>query len=116
MGDYRFLGGFIRFMDEAWRILKPGGQFINTFPFGGSKAYFQDPTHINAVTHVTMAYFDPFAKDEQGNMYNLYWFYRPMPWKIVKCFYDQNGFMEIALEKRRIDRSYKVSSDNGLSA
>lgn len=116
VGDYKFLGGFVRFMDEVWRILKPGGQFLSSFPFGGSPGYFQDPTHVNPVTHVTMAYFDPFAKDSAGNFYNLYTIYRPKPWKIVKCFYDQNGFMEIAMEKRVIDKSYKVTGDNGMSS
>jgi SAM-dependent methyltransferase len=114
VGDYRFLGGFVRFMDEVWRITKPGGQFISTFPFAGSPGYWQDPTHVNPITHVTMAYFDPLAKDQAGNLYHLYTIYRSKPWKIVKCFYDTNGFMEIAMEKRLIDKSYKVSSDNGM--
>jgi SAM-dependent methyltransferase len=114
IGEYKFLGGFIRFMDEVWRITKPGGQFISTFPFAGSPGYWQDPTHVNPITHVTMAYFDPLAKDSAGNYYNLYTIYRSMPWKIVKCFYDQNGFMEIAMEKRLIDKSYNVSSNSGM--
>ena len=111
VGEYRFLGGFMRFMDEVWRMLKPGGQFISTFPYAGSPGYWQDPTHVNPITHVTMAYFDPMAKDSGGHMYNLYTIYRPKPWKIVKCFYDQNGFMEIAMEKRLIDKSYRVADD-----
>jgi SAM-dependent methyltransferase len=111
VGDYRFLGGFVRFMDEVWRVTKPGGQFISTFPFAGSPGYWQDPTHVNPITHVTMAYFDPLAKDSAGNLYHLYTIYRAKPWKIVKCFYDQNGFMEIAMEKRKIDPSYKTLDD-----
>lgn len=111
VGEYRFLGGFVRFMDEVWRITKPGGQFISTFPFAGSPGYWQDPTHVNPITHVTMAYFDPLAKDSSGNTYHLYSIYRAKPWKIVKCFYDQNGFMEIAMEKRQIDPSYKTLED-----
>jgi len=111
VGDYRFLGGFLRFMDEVWRTLKPGGQFISTFPFAGSPGYWQDPTHVNPITPVTLAYFDPIAKDSSGNLYNLYQFYRPKPWKIVRCFYDQHGFIEVALEKRKIDKSYKCIND-----
>lgn len=116
IGDYRFMGGFVRFMNEAWRILKPGGQFISVFPFAGSPGYWQDPTHVCPISHVTLAYFDPLAKDGAGNLYNLYSFYRPMPWKIVKCFYDHSGFIEVALEKRKIDKSYHVTSDNGMKA
>lgn len=110
IGEYEFLGGFVRFMDEIWRVLKPDGQLIASFPYAGSWGYWQDPTHINPVSHVTLAYFDPLAKDSSGNFYSLYSIYRPKPWKIVRCFYDTNGFVEIALEKRKIDKSYNCLS------
>ena len=113
IGDYRFLGGFIRFMDEVWSKTKVGGQFISTFPFAGSPGFWQDPTHVNPITHVTLAYFDPLAKDSAGNLYHLYTIYRPKPWKLVRCFYDTNGFVEVALEKRQIDPSYKTLN-NGM--
>lgn len=116
VGEHRFLGGFIRFMDEVWRTLKPGGQFISTFPYAGSPGYFWDPTHVNPIRHETLHYFDPLSKDASGNLANFYTIYRPKPWKVVKCFYDPSGNMEIALEKRIIDKSYNVSSDNGMSA
>lgn len=38
-------GIFIKFMDEAWRILKNKGQFMIATPYAGSIGYFQDPTH-----------------------------------------------------------------------
>jgi hypothetical protein len=107
VGDYRFLGGFLRFMDEVWAKLKPGGQFIATFPYGGSAGYWQDPTHVNAITHVTLAYMDPLAKDSAGHLYNLYGFYSPRPWEIVQCFYNMYGFIEVAMNKRKIDKSYR---------
>lgn len=116
VGEYRFLGGFVRFMDEVWRILKPGGQFINTFPMAGSGGYWQDPTHINPITEVTMAYFDPLAKDPYGNTYHLYTIYRPKPWKIVTAAYGMNGFMEVLMEKRLIDKSYHVSENATMSS
>ena len=112
IGDYKFLGGFVRFMDEVWRILKPGGQFISTFPFAGSPGFWQDPTHVNPITHVTLAYFDPLAKDSAGNLYHLYTIYRPKPWQVVRCFYDVNGFIEVAMEKRKIDPSYHTMEDS----
>lgn len=114
IGDYKFLGGFVRFMDEVWRTLKPGGQFISTFPYSGSPGYWQDPTHVNPISHVTLAYFDPLAKDSAGNMYHLYSIYRPKPWEIVRCFYDTNGFVEVAMAKRVIDPSYRTL-DDGLN-
>lgn len=115
VGDYKFLGGFIRFMDEVWDKLKDGGQFISTFPYAGSSGYWQDPTHICPINHVTLSYFDPLARDSSNNLYNLYSIYRPKPWKIVRCFYDKNGFIEVAMEKRFIDKSYNVSTDNGMT-
>jgi SAM-dependent methyltransferase len=114
IGDYRFLGGFIRFMDEVWSKLKPGGQFISTFPYAFSPGYAQDPTHVCPISHVTLAYFDPLAKDSAGNMYHLYTIYRPKPWKVLRCFYSQEGFIEVALEKRIIDPSYHVTDSNGM--
>lgn len=117
VGEYQFLSGFIRFMDEVWRILKPGGQFISTFPYAASPGFWQDPTHVNGITHVTLAYFDPLAKEPSGQQYyGLYSIYRPKPWKILKCFYNPVAFMEVALEKRPIDKSYKTTTDNGLKA
>ncbi len=114
IGDYKFLGGFVRFMDEVWRITKPGGQFISTFPYAASSGYWQDPTHVNPINHITLTYFDPLAKDPSGNFYNLYSIYRPKPWKIIDCYYDVHGFVEIALEKRKIDPSYRTL-DDGLN-
>lgn len=110
VGEYEFLGGFIRFMDEVWRILKPGGQAIHTFPYAGSHGYWQDPTHLNPINETTFRYFDPL---DEAHLYSIY---RPMPWKVLRCFYNTVGFMEVALEKRRIDKSYKVTSNHGLKA
>lgn len=92
---------FIRFMDEAWRILKPKGQLIAALPYGGSTGFWQDPTHINGCNEITWAYFDPL---EAGGL--LYKIYKPKPWKIIMNTWQQNGNMEIILEKRLIDKSY----------
>lgn len=115
IGEYEFLGGFIRFMDECWRILKPGGTAIHTFPYAGSHGYWQDPTHINPINETTLSYFDPLARDQKsGQFYGLYNIYRPLPWKIEKYFFDTVGFVEVALTKRPIDKSYRVTSAHGL--
>jgi SAM-dependent methyltransferase len=96
---------FMRFMDEVWRIMKPGGQFMAAFPYAGSPGFWQDPTHINGINEHTLAYFDPF---EAGGF--LFKIYKPKPWKIVSSQLapSVNGNMEILLEKRRIDKSYYV--------
>jgi len=117
VGEYNFLGGFIRFMDEVWRITKVGGKFMMSHPYAGSPGYWQDPTHINPINQATYAYFDPFAKEPvSGQFYGLYGIYRPKPWKLVSCSYTTYGNMEVLLEKRDIDPSYNVSTDNGLTS
>lgn len=97
--------GFIRFMDEVWRVTKPAGQFAISTPYALSKGYFQDPTHVNPCNEVTWAYFDPLAISAYGAG-TLYGIYKPKPWKIEHLSYDPSGNMEVILSKRREDRSY----------
>lgn len=116
VGEYRFTGGFIRFMNEVWRITKPGGKFMCSHPFAPSKFYVQDPTHINMINERTYAYFDPLCKEpNSGQLYHLYEIYRPMPWKVISVNYQLNGFMEVLLQRREIDPSYNVASMDGLN-
>lgn len=91
---------FIRFMDEVWRVLKPGGQFAFVVPHAASSGFAQDPTHINMINESTMMYFDPLHAS------NLYRFYQPKPWKIEKQYADLNGLLEVVLRKRVDDKSY----------
>lgn len=48
---------FIRFMNEAFRVLKPNGKLLLVTPAFPSPAAFQDPTHINFITTKTIEYF-----------------------------------------------------------
>ncbi|MHB8483582.1 MAG: class I SAM-dependent methyltransferase [Nitrospiria bacterium] len=92
---------FLRFMDEVWRITKPGGQFVSALPYGGSPGFLQDPTHIAQFNVSTWAYFDPLAQNSP-----LYGIYEPAPWKVLRCTYGIEGNMEVILEKRVDDISY----------
>lgn len=99
---------FMRLMDEIWRILKPGGQFILGFPYAGSPGFWWDPTHINGITEMTWMYFDPKgspALDPTGEFYKIY---TPKPWHIKVNTWHTSGNMEICLEKRefRADGKY----------
>lgn len=87
-------GVFLKFMDEVWRVMKKGGQFMIATPYAGSVGYWQDPTHCNPCNEYTWAYFDP----EHGSRY--YFIYNPKPWKIIVNTWQSNGNMEIVLEKR----------------
>lgn len=98
-------GVFIKFMDEVWRVLKPDAQFLFVVPHASSPGYQQDPTHINMINETTMHYFDP--DPEHNNIgESLYQFYRPKPWKIIQQYWNPAGNLEVALRKRRMDKSY----------
>lgn len=93
--------GFINFMNEIWRLLKHQGRFAICAPYAGSPGYWQDPTHCNGCNEITFFYFDPLHRS------NLYYFYKPKPWKIINNFWNQSGNLEVLLEKRLEDKSYK---------
>jgi SAM-dependent methyltransferase len=94
-------GGFIRFMDEVWRVLKYEGQFRIATPFAGSTGYWSDPLSINGCTPQTWHYFDPLQPT------GLYKIHKPKPWKVEQCYWQADGLMEVLLSKRRIDPSYE---------
>jgi SAM-dependent methyltransferase len=94
---------FIEFMNEVWRILKPGGQFAIAYPHGSSQGFLQDPTHCHALNETTWAYFDPLEPNTQGMLYK---FYRPLPWKIDHLSWSPAANVEALLSKRMKDRSY----------
>lgn len=96
---------FMRLMDEVWRVLKPGAQFLNVFPYAGSPGYWQDPTHVNGINNMTFWYFDP---EEPHVGKALYAFYKPKPWKIVRQLGSKGGNLEVVLEKRpELDEYYE---------
>jgi SAM-dependent methyltransferase len=99
-------GTFIKFMDEVWRVLKPGAQFMIALPYAGSPGYWQDPTHINGCNEYTWTYFDPLCATG-----SLWYLYKPKPWKILSLQYSPIGNMEVVLEKRREDKTYKGASN-----
>jgi SAM-dependent methyltransferase len=50
---------FVELMNEAWRVLKPGGIFYSHTPAVPQLAAFWDPTHVNFITeHTFPMYFD----------------------------------------------------------
>lgn len=83
---------FIEFMDELWRVLKPGGQVDIETPHGASDGYIHDPTHCNPIDELTFEHFDPD--------YRRYLTYRPKPWKIIKLAWTRDGNVNAVLEKR----------------
>ncbi len=83
----------LKFMDQVWDVLIPGGDFAIAVPYAGSRGYWQDPTHCNGCNEVTWQYFDP--------AFPLYSIYKPKPWEIHKGFpvYQEQGNLEVILRK-----------------
>lgn len=81
------------FMNELWRITKPGGQLALSHPYGVNEFFVQDPTHCNPCNERTWQYFDP--------RYPLWRVYKPKPWVLSKGFpvWQSGGMMEVLLVK-----------------
>ena len=56
----------VRFMDEAWRVLRTGGKFTVIVPNARSNRAFQDPTHRRFFVAETFAYFDANWRAQNG--------------------------------------------------
>lgn len=84
-------GNFIQWMDEVWRILKPGGEFAIAVPHGRSSGYLQDPTHCNPCNQDTWYYFTP------GHPY--YNIYKPKPWALKFRAWSPTANIEVVLVK-----------------
>lgn len=50
--------GLIKFMEEAYRCLMPGGTIRIAAPYYSSIEAWQDPTHVRAISERTFVYFD----------------------------------------------------------
>lgn len=46
-----------RFMNECWRVLKPGGEMYIETPTAGTVAYWKDPTHVSGWIPQTFRYY-----------------------------------------------------------
>lgn len=95
---------FMRFMDEVWRVLKPGADFMISLPYAGSPGFYQDPTHINNVSEVTWDYFDPMGPYSNGSLWAIY---APRPWKVKINTWHTTGNLEVVLTKRPIIKDTK---------
>jgi hypothetical protein len=95
--------GFVNWMNELWRVMKPDGEVAIAVPHGHSPGYLQDPTHCNPCNEATWAYFDPLEPNTGGLLYQIY---TPMPWRIKFLSWSPAANIEVVLVKRRWDASY----------
>lgn len=82
---------FISFMNEMWRVMKPGGEFAIAAPHGYSPGFLQDPTHTAGLNEATWYYFNP--------EHPFYGFYKPKPWKTKFINWDYAANIEVVLIK-----------------
>lgn len=47
----------IPFMEEVYRVCKPGAEVHVTVPYNTSRGAFRDPTHVRYITEDTFQYF-----------------------------------------------------------
>lgn len=87
--------GFVNFMNELWRVMKPDGEIAIACPHGSSQGFLQDPTHVNPINETTFAYFDPTHPS------GLYRFYTPKPWKIKYISWNPTANIEVVLVKMK---------------
>lgn len=106
--------GFLGFMDELWRVMKPGGQFAFVVPHADSPGYRQDPTHVHMMNETKMHYFDPDPEMKTMGP-ALYNFYKPKPWRIVVQYFKPDGNLEVLLEKRILDPDYGKVIPNSIT-
>ncbi len=62
---------FVEVMNEIWRVLKPGGQFLSFTPAYPHGPAFRDPTHVNIITEETF----PMYFDDTNRLATVYGFY-----------------------------------------
>ncbi|MFC7421108.1 methyltransferase domain-containing protein [Iodobacter arcticus] len=62
---------FVELMNEIYRVLKVGGQFLSFTPAYPHPEAFRDPTHVNIITDQTFqAYFDNVNRWAAGYGFN----------------------------------------------
>jgi predicted SAM-dependent methyltransferase len=82
----------IDILNEAHRVMKPGGQLMIAMPYAGSPRFWQDPTHRHAWNEATCQYYDC--------NYPLWEVYRPQCWLVEQNFWDSVGDLHVIMSKR----------------
>jgi len=104
IGETQIFSSVMRFMDEAWRVSRVGGQLAMVLPYAGSTGFYQDPTHASPISEATFFYFDP---DHSSKLWHIY---KPKPWKIDINTYQQNGNLEIILTKLELLPEHEIET------
>lgn len=104
IGETQVFSYLMRFLDECWRVSRVGGQLAMVMPYAGSTGFYQDPTHSAPITEALFFYFAPEHES------NLWYIYKPRPWKIAVSAYQINGNIEVVLEKLPWKKEYEEAA------
>lgn len=81
---------FVRFFDEAWRIMKPGAKFEVIVPYLQSVRAFQDPTHRRFLSEANFMYLQaPFRQMNGLDHYGIKCDFQVMPNRLYANPYEQ---------------------------
>lgn len=85
----------IPFMNEAYRVLKPGGLIEFSTPIAGSNPFWQDPTHKRGFIKRTFDYFcDDQTTEDAREEYGI-----TSKFKMVDSWIENEWNLQIRLEK-----------------
>jgi SAM-dependent methyltransferase len=70
----------ITFMNELWRILKPGAKAFVVAPYGWSVRSFQDPTHKRPIFAECFLYYNKRQREDMGTTHG--------PYARIRCNFD----------------------------
>jgi SAM-dependent methyltransferase len=84
-------------MNEMWRILKPGGELSMRLPAWDNPLSYRDPTHYHVFHEESFAYWDP--DDYLFKLYGRYYFAESNKWWTVKEVRREAGDLRFVLRK-----------------
>lgn len=85
---------FINFMNEAYRVLKPGGVFYAITPCYPREEAFVDPTHINIISKKTYHYFT--APHHHARMYGFTGSFEVIRVQMAKMSQETKDYSKLA--------------------
>jgi predicted SAM-dependent methyltransferase len=86
--------GRIHFLNEAWRVLTPGGIMrLETPDASRGVGFFQDPTHVSPYVLSTFKYFEhgAFARERLGDSYGIQARFKVNDLDSVEVGYGEDG-------------------------
>jgi len=84
-------------LDECWRILKPGGILLMRLPAWDNPVSYRDPTHYRVFHQQTFSYWDPDS--ELYELFGRYYFAESARWWSVRQVFREVGDLRFDLEK-----------------